>query len=34
MGAQFRLVDGGHAFFAGWGQGEIDRLLEGSLQRK
>jgi pimeloyl-ACP methyl ester carboxylesterase len=34
IGAQFRLVDGGHAFFAGWGQGEIDRLLEGSLQRK
>jgi pimeloyl-ACP methyl ester carboxylesterase len=33
IGAQFQLVDGGHAFFAEWGQGEIDRLLADSLQR-
>jgi pimeloyl-ACP methyl ester carboxylesterase len=32
MGAQFRLVDGGHAFFAGWGRGKIDRLLDDSLR--
>jgi pimeloyl-ACP methyl ester carboxylesterase len=32
VGAQFRLVEGGHAFFAGWGRGEIDRLLVDALQ--